>query len=178
MCRFFNIMSDNFSNISDIIGDNFFDSKKAQIALKHSTIFSFWGQIVGKKFINSSKPMSIRNFKLYVSCENSFVVQELMMYKKVLLKKLLPYSSALGVEISDILFEYKNWNPNREMFQAGDDFPEFYSNDELSKVNIDLKAFEHVFKNIENSTYLNEEQKEKFKNKIIKLQQAKKMRFL
>ena len=100
------------------------------------------------------------------------------MYKKVLLKKLLPYSSALGVEISDIVFEYKSWNPNREMFQAGDDFPDFYSNDELSKVNIDLKAFEQVFKNIENSTYLNEEQKEKFKNKIIKLQQAKKMRFL
>lgn len=171
-------MSDNFSNISDIIGGNFFDSKKAQIALKHSTIFSFWAQIVGKKFVNSSKPTFIRNFKLHVSCENSFVVQELMMYKKVLLKKLLPYSSALGVEISDIIFEYKNWNSNKEIFQAGDDFPDFYSNDELSKVSVDLEAFEQVFKNIENSSYLNDEQKEKFKNKIIKLQQASKLRFL
>ena len=90
----------------------------------------------------------------------------------------MPYSSALGVEISDIIFEYKNWNSNKEIFQAGDDFPDFYSNDELSKVSVDLEAFEQVFKNIENSSYLNDEQKEKFKNKIIKLQQASKLRFL
>ncbi len=173
---FFNIMSDDFINVFEILNDSFLDSKKAQIAVKYSTIFSFWPQIVGSKFADSSKPIAIKNFKLHVVCENSFVVQELLMYKKIILNKLLPYCKPLGVEISDILFEYKNW-ANAKLDKASDDFPNFYTDDELSKVSVDISDFEAVFNNIDNSEYLSNEQKEKFKNRILKLQKAKKLRF-
>lgn len=169
-------MSDNFSNLSDILKDSFVDSKRVHNAFKYSTLFSFWSQIAGKKFENTSKPYSIKNSKLFVSCENSYVVQELLMYKNILLKKILPYSSALGIDVLDIVFDYKNWNVNTQN-QIDDGFPEFYKDEKLNSICVDTRDFDVVFKNIDASEYLSDEQKEKFKNRIIKLQKAKKLRF-
>ena len=169
-------MSDNFSNISEII-NGILNTDSAKSALKISTIFSFWGQIVGKKFVSTSKPLSISNGKMHIVCENSFVVQELLMHKNTLLKKLLPYCTPLGVQINDLIFSYKNWRTDEDDFQSGDDFPDFYSDEQLSKVIVDTDEYEKAFRNIDSSLYLSDEQKEKFKNKIIKLKRAKKIRF-
>lgn len=169
-------MYDDFSNISDILNANLFSTKKLKLAFKQHTIFSFWGKIAGKKFENSSKPYAIKNSKMYVSCADSYVVQELSMYKNYLLKKIEPYAKALDVEISDIIFNYKNWS-DKAIVDYMDDFPEFYTDDELSCIEYIENDFKVVFENIDNSTYLTDEQKTIFKNKIIKLQKAKKLRF-
>ncbi len=169
-------MVDNFSNISDILDNSFFNTKDVQIALRHSAIFSFWGLISGKKFKNSSKPYAIKNSKMFVSCANSVVAQELSMYKTILLKKILPYCEPLDVKITDFVFEYKNWSSNTTI-SSDSDFPDFYTNDRLDCVNINVDDFKNVFLNIDNSPYLTECQKEKFKNRIIRLQKAKKLRF-
>lgn len=175
MPPFFSIMNENIFSISDILNDGLFGSNKSS-AIKYSTIFSFWGQIAGKKFLKTTKPYQIKGSKMYVTCENSFVVQEMIMYKKILLDKLKPYCEPLGVNIADIVFDYKNWNS----FSKEDivnDFPNFYSDEELSEVEYNCSDFCDVFMNIDNSSYLTQEQKEKFKNKIIKLQKAKNLRF-
>lgn len=174
MHRFLNNMNDDFFSISDIINEGLFGSNKSA-AIKYSTIFSFWGQIAGKKFLNSSKPVQIKGDKMFVSCENPYVLQELMMYKKVLLSKLKPYCEPLGVKICDIVFDYKNWQSAMRT-STGDDFPEFYNDERLCGVSADCSEFEQVFLNIDKSPFLTLEQKEKFKNRIIKLQKAKKLR--
>lgn len=98
------------------------------------------------------------------------------MYKNILLKKILPYSSALGIDVLDIVFDYKNWNVSMQN-QIDDGFPEFYTDEKLNSICVDTSDFDVVFKNIDASEYLSDEQKEKFKNRIIKLQKAKKLRF-
>lgn len=167
-------MNEDFFLISDILNDSLFGSNKRS-AIRYSTIFSFWAQIVGKKFANSTKPSKIKGSKLYVSCENPFVVQEMIMYKKILLNKIRPYSSPLGVDIDDMVFDYKSWSDEQEISTV-DDFPKFYDDKELDLQDVDCSEFEKVFLNIDNSPYLNDEQKDKFKNRIIKLQKAKKLR--
>lgn len=173
-CRLFSNMSDNIFSISDILNKDLFGSNKSA-AIKYSTIFSFWGQIAGRKFLNSSKPVQIKGNKVFVTCENPYVLQELLMYKKVLLSKLKPYCEPLGVKIEDIVFDYKNWQ-NYTQSAVPDDFPDFYDDEKLSGVAIEYSEFEQAFLNIDKSPYLNEEQKVKFKNRIIKLQKAKKLR--
>lgn len=175
MPPFFVYMGDNFFTISDILNTGVFDTSKGSRALKYSTVFSFWPQIVGSKFKDSSKPLSIRSFKMFVTCENSFVVQELSMYKKVLLEKIKIYADPLGIKVSDMVFDYKNWCPTVPE-EPEDDFGDFYTEDKLSEVNVDISEYEGVFYNIDSSPYLNDEQKEKFKDRIIKLKRAKELR--
>ncbi len=168
-------MNNDATVISDIINKGIFDTKKAQTAFKFSTIFSFWSQIAGKKFSSSSKPYKIKGGKMYVCCENSYVVQELIMYKKMLLAKIKPYSEPLGVDVEDIIFEYKNWQKVNST-PLSDDYPNFYSEKVLNETQIHKEDFSELFSNIDKSKYLNSEQKEKFKNNILKLQKAKKLR--
>ena len=168
-------MNNDATIISDILNDGIFNSKKAQVAFKYSTIFSFWGQIAGKKFAHTSKPYKIKGSKIYVCCENSYVVQELIMYKKILLSKLKIYSEPLGISIEDMVFEYKNWQKITQV-STPDDYPDFYTDKVLESTQISQKEFEELFLNIDKSEYLNTEQKEKFKYNILKLQKAKKLR--
>lgn len=177
MCRLFKNMENEPLLISDILNNGLFNSNKAKIALKCVTIFSFWGQIAGKKFEQSSKPYAIKGMKLYVSCENPYVMQELIMYKKILLQKLIPYTRPLEIVINDIVFDYKSWNEHKKV-PLPDDFPDFYTDERLLNIDICEDDFKNVFINIDNSEYLNDEQKRKFKERIIKLQKAKRLRLM
>ena len=55
---------------------------------KQSTIFSFWDEIVGKKYFSLSKPYKIISSKLYISTKSPVVSQELGLLKSRLLKKI------------------------------------------------------------------------------------------
>lgn len=171
-----NFMGEDFFTISDVLNEKIFDFKKGQNALKHSTIFSFWGQIVGKKFEKCTKPYSIKGSKLYVTCENSFVLQELQFHKSLLIKKIKPYSEPLGIIISDLVLDYKNWEANNSNFEFGDNAVNFYDMNKVDSVKIDEKMFENVFLEIDKSEFLSDEQKEKFKTRILRLEKAKKLR--
>lgn len=168
-------MNEDFFTISDILNNGLFNSKKGSFAIKFSTIFSFWPQIAGKKFAKSSKPYSIKGSKIFVTCENSFVVQELVMYKSVLIEKLKVYSEPLGINISDIAFDYKNWSDVQNVYDP-DEYPQFYSDEKLDGISVNEDDFRDAFLNIEKSGYLNDEQKKKFKERILKLQRAKILR--
>ena len=175
MCRFFSTMNNDFVNIFDVLNSDFINSEQIRSALRCSTIFSFWPEVVGQKYAKSSRPFAIKKGKIFVTCENSFVLQELFMYKKLLLKKLLSYSLPLGIDLFDIIFDYKNWTDISANVNE-DGFLDFYTDEQLSNVSVKTEDFDKVFDNIDNCSYLSVDQKEKFKNRIIRLQKAKKLR--
>ena len=95
------------SSIGDLIDTSVFCAKKnskINHVVKQSTIFSFWKNVVGQKFVKFTKPYNIKYSKLYVSAKSPVVVQELSLYKAKLIEKINSYSKPLGIEIKDIIF--------------------------------------------------------------------------
>ena len=154
-------------------GDMMKGSKVGQI-IKHSTIFSFWNNIVGAKFANYTKPYSIKFNKLYVSAKSPVVVQELNLYKTKILKNINSYSMPLGIEITDIIFSYKNYTATiPETLKGVEDKPVQLSKAQIDTSKIDKDIEDGIKKNIDRIKFLNEEQKESFSNKIITTYKAK-----
>lgn len=154
-------MDNEIKSLGEILDNNLQDKQFKHI-LKVSTFFSFWSNIVGRKFEKKSKPYSIKSGKLYVTCENTVVVQELSMFKTEVLKKLSPYARGLEIEIEDIVFNYKNWfelNKNNE--DEREDIRE-YSDNEISNIQIDENKLQLIKENIDKIPYLDDSQKEKY----------------
>ncbi len=169
-------INDTFS-IGDLIETSVFkDFKGGKMGsvVKRSTIFSFWDDVVGAKFAKYTRPYAIKGSKLYISAKSPVIVQELTLYKTKLLKKVNSYSKPLGIEISDVIFNYKNFAVQNPInFSGIEDKPVKISEKQLSNVEIDENIKNHIQKNIEKIKFLNNEQKEKFASKIISTYQAK-----
>ena len=174
MPPFFVFMEDNFSSISEILNEKLFNTNKSSIIIKYSTIFSFWEQIVAKKFINSTKPKAIKNSKIYILCKNSVVAQEISMHKTLILNKLKTYAQPLDVIISDLVVNFKDWQNEKDIEQ--DNGFNLIEDKKLDEIKVDESQFEEAFKNIDKSEYLDDMQKKKFKERILKLQKAKILR--
>ncbi len=154
-------------------GDMMKGSKVGQI-IKHSTIFSFWNNIVGAKFANYTKPYSIKFNKLYVSAKSPVIVQELSLYKAKILRNINSYSMPLGIEIKDVIFSYKNFAASTpETMKGVEDKPIQLTRAQIDTSQIDKKVEEGIKKNIDRIKFLNEEQKENFSKKIITTYKAK-----
>ena len=154
-------------------GDMIKGSKVGQI-IKHSTIFSFWNNIVGAKFANYTKPYSIKFNKLYVSAKSPVIVQELSLYKAKIIRNINSYSMPLGIEIKDVVFSYKNFAVSTpETLKGVEDKPIQLTKSQIDTSKIDKEVEEGIKKNIDKIKFLNEEQKENFSNKIITTYKAK-----
>ena len=141
---------------------------KMDMVIKHSTIFSFWNNIVGAKFAKFTKPYAIKYNKLYVSAKSPVIVQELNLYKTKILKNANSYSMPLGIEITDIIFNYKNYcatTPETLSTQV-EDKPIEIKKSQLESVELDSKTKEQIKNNVDKIKFLNEEQKMKFAQKI------------
>ena len=114
-------MTEDFSTIKDILENDLSANPKYKFALKCSTLFSFWEEIVGFKFAKFTRPTSIKFEKLYVECKNSAITQELTMFQKKIIEKIMVYAAPLGIKVSDIVFSYKNWKTNEEFFDENED---------------------------------------------------------
>lgn len=151
-------------------------NKVGQI-IKHSTIFSFWNSIVGAKFANLTKPYSIRYQKLYVSAKSPVVVQELSLYKTKILRNINSYSMPLGIEIKDVIFSYKNFAADiPETLSGVEDKPVEITKDELCEVVLDEEIQDNIRENVAKIKFLNDEQKERFSQKIAMTYKAKNLR--
>lgn len=160
------LKSDAFSQI---MGKN-----KLNSIVKYSTIFSFWNNIVGSKFANITKPYSIKAQKLYVSAKSPIVIQELTLYKNKILAKVNSYSKPLGIEIKDIIFNYKNYSASiPDTLQNKEDKPVWFSENELENIDIDVETKEKIQENIEKIKFLNKNQKQNLISKIITNEKAK-----
>ncbi len=164
--------------LSELIHSSVFSQKDAKnkinAVIKHSTIFSFWESIVGAKFSKFTKPYSIKYNKLYVSAKSPIIVQELNLYKRNILNKVNSYSRPLGIEITDIIFNYKNYcaqNPIQHL--AVEDTPVWFEKSDIEQVKLDENKKEAISKNIDKINFLSDEQKERLTGKILENEQAK-----
>ena len=168
------------STIGSLIENSVFaqalGGEKMRSVVKHSTIFSFWEEVVGKKFFKFTKPYAIKYSTLYVSAKSPIIAQELTLYQKTLIKKINSYSMPLGVEIKKIVFNYKNFDDMtaKKPFDAQiEDKPVWINDEQLLNVEVDNGSIEEIKKNIEKIRLLNDEQKKTLIKKIIQNQKAK-----
>ena len=148
---------------------------KMGAVIKHSTIFSFWDSIVGAKFAKFIKPYSIKYNKLYASAKSPVIVQELNLYKTKIIKNVNSYSMPLGIEITDIIFNYKNYctsTPEALTTQV-EDKPIRISETQLESIELDKKTQEQIKSNVDKLKFLNDEQKANFARKIESTYKAK-----
>lgn len=143
--------------------------------IKHSTIFSFWGNIVGAKFAKFTRPYSIKYNKLYVSAKSPVIIQELGLYKTKIIKNINSYSMPLGIEIKDVIFNYKNYSMTtpESLSMQNEDKPVEISKTQLETVELDNETKQKIASNVDKIKFLNKEQKEKFARKIESTYKAK-----
>jgi len=140
--------------------------------IKQSTVFSFWEDIVGKKLFQYTKPVKIKSAKLYVSAKSPVIVQELNLIKNKILKKLNTYTLALGIKITDIVFDYKNYYETSSEEIVQDEKLVFYSNEDLSNLVIDKDYLSEISQNISKISFLSDIQKKNLLDKIVNVRKA------
>ena len=96
------------------------------------------------------------------------------MHKTLILNKLKTYAQPLDVIISDLVVNFKDWQNEKDIEQ--DNAFNLIEDKKLDEIKVDESQFEEAFKNIDKSEYLDDMQKKKFKERILKLQKAKILR--
>lgn len=168
------------ATIGDLIDSSLFaatlKSSKMRFVVRHSMIFSFWEEIVGKKFANFTKPYAIKYSTLYVSAKSPVIAQELTLHKNMLIKKINSYSMPLDVEIKNISFNCKNFETLTSSEAAScevEDKPVWIEEKDLLGVEADKEEILEIEKHVQKIKLLNEEQKKKLISKITAAKKAK-----
>jgi hypothetical protein len=170
-------MEKDFSTITEILTDIVANDKNFARNCKMSVIFSFWGEIVGAKFKDISKAYDYKNRKLYITCQSAFICQELTFNKTIILKKAQSLAKSLDLEIDEIIFNYKNWTtfqPN-ELENGSVAHLHEYTQEELDEVEIDESQLSRIKQNVQDMSFLNESQKEKYYKKVLNTLKAQKL---
>lgn len=145
-----------------------FNRSAYHLVAKHSIIFSFWDNIAGKKLSNLSKPYKIKAKKLYIATKSATVSQQITLIKTKLLEKIKTYSKPLGVEIEDIVLNYKNYDELTLSSEIPKDEELIWINkEELDKVKINDEVKTSIKSAIDRINFLDEKQKEKLTDKIL-----------
>lgn len=162
------------SILGKIVGDLGIDR-----GLKELTLKNLWPEIVGERFKDNSRVVSVINkgsyYSLLVSVSSSSISQELFLFKKDILRKLSSIAMPLGFNIKDIIFSAKYWHV-AEIKEFSDKKEEnvshfFYKNPtdtELQKVKVSDEIIESVKKSIETQTFSSPELKDRMLHTIIK----------
>ncbi len=163
--------------ISDLLntftfGDKNSKGKSLSDTVKHSTIFSFWEDIAGKKLAQYTKPLKIKYSKLFISAKSPVIVQELNLSKQNILKKINLYSQALGIQINDISVSYKNYSKDENNFIPPDEKLEFYNDESFADCTLNDDFQDEIKKNISKINFLSQEQKDKLLKKIVNVKKA------
>ncbi len=165
------------ATIADLLDSSVFGNtnikNKMNNVIKHSTIFSFWNNIVGIKFARHTKPYAIKTNKLYVSVKSPAIAQELSLYKLKLLKKINSYSIPLNMEIKDVIFNYKNYTATvPETITQNEDKPIELDKNKIDSVSLDEKTKEEFKNKIEKLKFLNDSQKNTLLSKLLDAKKA------
>ncbi len=165
------------ATIADLLDGSVFGNvnikNKMNNVIKHSTIFSFWNNIVGIKFARHTKPYAIKANKLYVSVKSPAIAQELSLYKLKILKKVNSYSMPLNMEIKDVIFNYKNYSMAvPETLTQNEDKPIELDKNKIDSVSLDEKTKEEFKNKIEKLKFLNDSQKTTLLSKLLDAKKA------
>jgi hypothetical protein len=109
------VLYTDFEDAGSIV-NSMLSSPDFKKAITRNNLYKFWDKIVSKKLAEKSKPYSMSgNGVLIIACENSSVIQELLLQKIQLLNKLQPYLKSLRINVKDLKFDPKKWeNLGRE----------------------------------------------------------------
>ncbi len=164
------------SNKTETIGNLINESVFAQMikkdkfncAIKCATIFSFWEEIVGKKFSKCTKPYAIKKNKMFIKVESPVIAQELSFNKEKLIQKINSYSMPLDINIKEIMFDYKNFysDENKEKKEENDSVI-YFDTKKIDETKFSEKTEESIKKSVDNITFLDETQKKIFVKKIV-----------
>lgn len=163
------IMYSDFKQVGGIL-DTVIKGSDLQAGLKKSALCKFWGNVVGKKFENYSKPYSLsKKNVLTVACANSFVTSELTMFKPDILKKLIPYTKSLEIEIEDIFFSHKIWTDERaEEENIEEPPPKIQPEINFDEIQLDENEIKSIKNCIDNNKFASPEQRERMYNAIVR----------
>ena len=99
----------NFELIESVIKDLNFNYK-ADGCEKLETLKTCWIETIGNKIANFTKVSHISDDNiLTILCADSFVANELYISKDRILKLLKEKTEKTGINIEDIIFNYKQW---------------------------------------------------------------------
>lgn len=184
-------MKDEFLKISDILDTSVRTFNRFGQAFEKSKtcsmFFSFWKDVVGKKFEKLSIPYELKGSILFVSAVSPAVIQELNFFKKEIIEKYTPYAEGLNLKLTDIKFDYKNWASIKSQMQ-GDlkssktfdtDTPDYYTEKDYETIGLDNSEeadFKKLKNTLENVKSLPPYLKEKMFNNALNQYKAKKLR--
>lgn len=182
-----NMKNNDFSKISDILNGSVLNSGRFGQALEKSMscgmLFSFWKNVVGKRFEKLAIPYDLKGTTLFVSVMSPTVLQELSFFKADIIQKYAPYAEGLSFKISDIRFDYKNWYSIKNTGKASEafdtDMPDYYTDKDFETVNLNNSEEEEFLKlkeTVANIDFLPETIKEKMYNNAVKQYKAQKLR--
>ncbi len=184
-------MKDEFSKISDILNESAHTHKGFGQAFEKSKtcnmFFSFWKNIVGKKFEKLSIPYELKGSTLFVSVISPAVIQELSFFKKDIIEKCMPYADGLNLKITEIRFNYKNWtsikastsNKQNSDSSFDKDVPDYYTDKDYETIGLDNNEeteFNKLKETISKVESLPPHLKEKMYNNVLNQYKAKKLR--
>jgi len=166
----------DFTSIGEVLESSLPGNARFKYAIKMSTLFGFWDKIVGRKFEKTSRPLTIKFSKLQVSCQNSYVVQELNMFKSDLIKKIAAYAEPLGLKVEDIIFSTKEWREPASLDETKEPAEQIFSKEELAAFSLSEDETKAIKENIEKLSFLTDSQKQKYYSDIADSLKAKKLR--
>lgn len=106
------ILYTDFEGLDDLISKMFGNNALIQKAVKRSNLYKFWSKTVGAPYDKKSKPYGMMGaHTMIIACESAVVAQELTLRKKEIIKKLAPYTKSLRIDLRDIKFDIKRWQP-------------------------------------------------------------------
>lgn len=183
-------MVNDFSKLSDVLNESVLTDNRFGQAFEKSRnyniLFSFWKNIVGKKFEKFSIPYELKGSILFVSVVNPAIIQELTFFKQDIIEKYSPYAKDLNLNITDIRFDYKNWlsiksasNSEKSNRAFDTDTPDYYTEKDYETIgldNVEEQQFNNLKETIQKVEFLPPHLKDKLFNSALNQYKAKKLR--
>ena len=147
--------------------------------LSELTLKNIWSEIVGPRFKDKSKLVSVIKKKdcdiLLIAVYSSAVSQELFLFKNNILKKIEPAAISLQFNIKDIIFSTKLWEDvqEREVFNEKEEntteiFVKTPTESELKNISVPKDVIDLIKDSIKEQLFSSPELKDRMLNMIIK----------
>lgn len=160
----------------DSVLDGVAKSLGIERGIKEITLINFWPEVIGERFINNSKALSVINKggydSLFVTVSSSAVSQELFLNKKSILSKLSPIAFSLGFKIRDITLNTKMWDEIIKQDNGKEDeithfFVKNPKDEDLKDIKVPESIINTIKESIETQNFSIPELKDRILNTVI-----------
>lgn len=156
-----------FDNISSVM-DGLVKNLRLEKGLKISSFSKLWPKIIGPRFEKTSKIFAINETNgsdvVTVAVSSSSVAQDLIFYKKDILKKLLKVGANFGFNVKDVNFSTRYWKNEIKEFKPQE---KILLDEDLEQIQIPEDVLNSIKISLNEETFFDEETKERFFKTII-----------